>query len=138
MKTPKTRNAWQEGEPGGDKPDGRSFAKIAELRLAMERAAGYVLRDADRKYLPQGVCQTVQESFDAARQAAREDLRGLYPSACIVLANELTEVYDMLRQIAYPRRGTEEEHASLYLFAERIQKRWPELRYGPGVEHNEK
>jgi len=56
------------------------------------------------------ICQTVSEALEAATLAKREGLHGLYPSAAIVLAQEVERLKAALQEIAFPRRGRPEEH----------------------------
>jgi len=55
------------------------------------------------------ICQSVEEAMKAFESAKAEGLRGLYPSAVIVLAQEVLRLRSALETIAFPRHGTPEE-----------------------------
>jgi hypothetical protein len=64
------------------------------------------------------VTKTLEQALAAARQAKAEGLHGMYPSACIVMA-------DFIERIGFPRRGSEDERATIYDFAKEIQAATP-------------
>jgi hypothetical protein len=68
------------------------------------------------------VVTTIKGAHDAAEQAAREGLLGLYPSACMVLSKRLLMVNAILLRIAYPKRGSCDETLTIEDFADEIQE----------------
>lgn len=71
------------------------------------------------------VTNNLRDALAAAEQAKADGLQGLYPSACIVMA-------DFIRRIAYPQRGTPDEHATLQDFANEVQAECSRER---GLQH---
>ena len=59
------------------------------------------------------ICKTIQDAIAAAKQAQADGVKGLYPSACIVMAAEVEKLKNALTVIAFPRRGTPEEIMSV-------------------------
>lgn len=64
--------------------------------------------------------ESMAKMSEAAIFYAFQDMR----ADVLTLQKQLTDAYELLRHIGYPRRGTEEETMNVHDFAELIQARY--------------